>query len=742
MSDPVVIPPVPTPVPTAMDPESFDTRADALLSALPGIVTAMNAQNVQNNTLNDEVTGARDEAMAAGLANAASNAATATAQATAALGSANAAAASASTAAAQAAAAAASATSAGTAATAAAATLISAVTARPTVKAAVSVDWTLKPTAAALTAAGWTVSRTGELTSMGLPAKALENQFVHSQGMTDAAWVKTAASVAAVTDESGLGGVALTAAVGAGVHACGQVATLVNVASSAQYRIRFLCKAAGYTKAIIADRSTGRAAAAFDLAAGSPIASTFGPGYVSHGVTAHELGGGLYWCELVATSPAGGTGWEPTIIGYPDAGATLAATGANYTGDGSSGIEVYAAQLQQGIDSAYVPTTSDRIAVFEPALVTAAANELSYQHTDRGECAGLVQYPADTNLCLQSQALDQSPWGGANVSATQSKRRWAAAANFWRLAKTSAVAGESRSQTVTTSVAAGSRYSLTVALLGDRWSGVTSASVGLEGVANGGFGVNGDSVAAVISGPGAIAQVVGSLWNVTGLSYDTPTLVRVTRTWPLAETAITLRLYPFSSTSTVSGAAVLATRIHLSATPRLMPYIPTTSAAVTRGAQTVSLGGAGYLAASNPAEGTLVARASVEDVVWDQSRILLSVGAATTGSNRCAIEMQNSVTGRLMGYVVAAGTAQAMLTSVVTEASAVPATFAFSFRRDNFQYSAQGQTTAADSAGVLPVSSALLVGQSWAGLIQRSELYPRAMSAAELAAITTPGVLP
>jgi hypothetical protein len=42
---PSPIPPIPTPVPSTSDPGNFDTRADATLGALPGVVGAQNTEN-------------------------------------------------------------------------------------------------------------------------------------------------------------------------------------------------------------------------------------------------------------------------------------------------------------------------------------------------------------------------------------------------------------------------------------------------------------------------------------------------------------------------------------------------------------------------------------------------------------------------------------------------------------------------------------------------------------------------
>ena len=73
----VAIPPLPGPVPQASDPVNFDTRADALLTALPGTITAMNAQNAENNAINAGL-----PATAAAAANAAAVAAVAVGMAT------------------------------------------------------------------------------------------------------------------------------------------------------------------------------------------------------------------------------------------------------------------------------------------------------------------------------------------------------------------------------------------------------------------------------------------------------------------------------------------------------------------------------------------------------------------------------------------------------------------------------------------------------------------------------------
>lgn len=738
----VIIAAAPTPAPSRSDTVNFSARADAYHAWLPPAVVQMNLQNAENNTLNANV-----------------NAKSAAADA--------------------------SATSAATMASAAAASLnfrgawssltgalnvpstvahlgrtwmllnnLANVTtsvpgtdtanwlavstpARPSVKPGVSVDWTLKPTAAALTAAGWTIARAGEMTSLGLPTKAAENLFTQSQNYLDDAWNKTEVSITTVVDESGLAGVSVVGSAINTNHVLRWDCTSTNV-GGASYRVRFLCKSGVYTKVVISDRDTGRAAAQFDLATGVTIGAGFGPGYVSHSITAHELGGGLYWCELVMTSGAAGTIWTPGIVGYPDTGATVSVSGASYLGDSVSGVEVFAAQLQQGFDGEYIQTDSTPLTRFEPGLVTAPANELAYQHNAAGECVGLVQYPADTNLMINSQDLSNASWQKTGVAVQPSKRRWAGSVPFWRVTKIDSVTSRYILRNVVTSVLAGSTYSATVAFMADRWSNTTSVSIGLSSAANTQWGAAADSSAVVVSGPGVVTRSNGALYNLTGLSATEPTLLRITRTYPLVDTTVGVWIYPGSSGSAVVGSGVLATRVHLSASPRLMPYIPTTSAAVTRGAQTITLSGSAFAAAVNPAQGALLCSASVEDSVFDEARDAMNTAWGASANFRHAIGT-SAATSSVLGLTVRATSTQASAAPGAVF-GLTPVAAAYSFAANNFQASANGSVSALDTEGSLPSVNQINHG-TWAGLIQRTEVYPRAMSAAELQAITTPGVL-
>jgi hypothetical protein len=605
---------------------------------------------------------------------------------------------------------------------------------RPSIRPSLSVDWTLKPTAAALTSAGWTISRASEITSFGAaPVKVAENLFTNSRAPNS--WTTSTVNRADVTDESGIAGSSVVATAVAGYHAVYISLPAGTYLPSSNYRVRFLVKAGAYTKAFIADGANGRAAAAFDLATGATIATTAGAGYISHSITPHELGNGLYWCELVLTSGAVDT-FAPGIIGYPNSGATLGQYGAQYTGDGVSGIELYAAQLQQGFDGPWLESTTQPVTLYEAPLVTTASNELAYQHNQAGECTGLVSYPAATNLCLYSQNLAHATWTKVGVSVAQTKRLWAGSAPFFRLARNTSTATEYDSQSITvSSTTEGQQYSFTVALLADVWSGCSELWLGLRNDTS--FSWPTGSMA-ILSGPGVLASPSASVGQITGLSESVPTVVRVTGTFPAGVTSIGPYIYPQTNGLGTIGAAILATRVQVEAGPRATPYIPTTSATVTRAAQTVSFGGSAFAAINNPAQGTLLSRASVEDAVFDQTlHSLVTVGSATSSYSYIGNYGTDSAPYFVSVYN---STTQINAPLFSVSYSTTPVTAAYSYARNASQGSANGALTAIDTSCLVPVVTSAAIG-TWAGLIQRTELYPRAMTASELQAVTTPGVL-
>ncbi len=323
-----------------------------------------------------------------------------------------------------------------------------------------------------------------------------------------------------------------------------------------------------------------------------------GAATASGGATAmmEALADGFWLLTMTATA---------TATGVAQAGFVLAdASGSiGYTGDGVSGAYIARAQINYGpVPQAYIETNGEA-GYTPPAWVF----------------KGLLQETAATNLCLRSQELNTAPWSG-NVSASVSAKTWHGVP-FYTLTKTVTTNSENRAQNLGPQ-AAGASLTVTLALLAGTYNALQFSfygSVSGEGVGN--------TSALILEGPGIAYPPVSGILTVGGLSTVYPTLVRLTRTFTVAET-VGLYLYPGTAGSTTIGHSILATRVQVVAgLTDGGSYIPTTSATVTRAADVMGTGMVSsipepdsytselaWLAATNYTTGQRVARATTHRV--------------------------------------------------------------------------------------------------------------------------------
>ena len=118
-------------------------------------------------------------------------------------------------------------------------------------------------------------------------------------------------------------------------------------------------------------------------------------GYLVSDINVETISNGWFRISVKDTSPS-------TVLRYLKTIA-ISSSSASYTGDGTSGVFIWGAQLEQGTLTDYFPTT-DRLNI--PRIDYSSGT------------ASLLVEPQRTNLALYSEQFDNSFWGKNNTTIT------------------------------------------------------------------------------------------------------------------------------------------------------------------------------------------------------------------------------------------------------------------------------------------------------------------------------------
>ncbi|CAB4166660.1 Carbohydrate-binding, CenC-like [uncultured Caudovirales phage] len=436
-------------------------------------------------------------------------------------------------------------------------------------------------------------------------------------------------------------------------------------------------------------------------------------GTVQSGVTAsiQPAGNGYYRCAI--TVP-----WT-TAVCYLF--VTTGDTVNSYTGDGSSGIYIADAQLNDGSSAlAYYDTTASAYNAprFDYDPVTLAAK-------------GLLVEESRANLLLQSNDF-QTSWSVTNVTRTlNSVLSPSGNVDGVKIAATAAAAtGLLQAATIAATAATGSVYvkqgtSATVANQFTLRNNTTATNL-ILGTLNYSTGVFTYSTGST----GVVVTNVGNGW------------------WRIAMTATAgitagdlIAFYPgWSGNVATAGDFLYAYGAQLEAGAFATSYIPTVASQVTRAADVASVNTLSPW--YNSVAGTLYAEflASVDATATYRTQLRIA-DAGSTNYVQMRYQNPSATTAITNNQVVAAGATQADLSSASLSAPAILKT-ALSFAANNFSACTNGATPVTDVSGTMPTGLASLSftggsfnsGQTW---MRRITYYPRVFTAAEQQTLTT-----
>jgi hypothetical protein len=237
------------------------------------------------------------------------------------------------------------------------------------------------------------------------------NLFLQSQTFENASWIKAFATITAnatTAPDGTLTADKLVEDATTNVHYIEQVPTL---AASTTYVCTIYGKAAERSSLYIwladAGWNTMNAGAIFNLSTGTITVSV---GAVAATIT--NVGNGWYKCTVGDLTAASGT---RRIRITPAIGGN-----ANYAGNGTSGLFIWGAQLEQGVTSTeYIPTVASIRTKF--AGITqdgGSASNIARIDFTGGGCGKSLLEPQRTNSILYSEQFDNAAWTAVDSTIT------------------------------------------------------------------------------------------------------------------------------------------------------------------------------------------------------------------------------------------------------------------------------------------------------------------------------------
>jgi hypothetical protein len=523
------------------------------------------------------------------------------------------------------------------------------------------------------------------------------NLFTQTQQFDNAAWTKEATTATAnvTTAPDGTSTADKIAATATTVFHNVRQAVTQTVAT---YTYSVYAKASEYSKLILANATSGTWSATFDLATGATIA-TGGTAVLSSSI--QSVGNGWYRCAVTFTGAAVDTAHSAT--GYPNTGVTLNNFGASYTGDGTSGVFLWGAQLQTG--STATDYTRNNGGVY-PARFDYDPATLQPK--------GILIEEQRTNLVLQTSDFTAASWAAA-VSGTSTRTNNGTALGFMS-ATVTATSADGGIRQVLTGLTAAQVYTLSFYIQ----SAATSVRVRLENS----ISTYGAFITVIINPSNGTASAPSGFTSVTATPFGAGYLYKLTL--PAAGGTLIANL---EWAITASGGTMQLGMPQFEAGAFATSYIPTVASQVTRAADQCSIVAPLFAPWYAQPQGTFVIDASTFS---NGSPVALAVSSTGTdymfirrGAGAPSFRIQTTV-----------GVVQGDFGTIAATGKTAAA-----YRVNDFAVSSNGGAAATDTAGDVPSVNKLDIGSFGGGLflnghIRSVQFYPVRLADFQLQALT------
>jgi hypothetical protein len=550
-------------------------------------------------------------------------------------------------------------------------------------------------------------------------AKAEENLFTFSAEIDNAAWVKIRGSVSAnsttAPDGTSTADKFVEDTTASNTHFIFQSFTSI----SAAYTVSFFAKAGERTWCYLSIETTSDAAF-FDLANGVT-------GSVSSGITSSITSVGDGWYRCTATKTVGGSNEFPGI------GIAIANNDRTYTGDGTSGIFIWGAQLEQrSAVTAYTPTTTQPITNYIPVLQTAASGVARFDHNPTTfESLGLLIEEQRTNLLTYSEdfasgddfgvtfAAAVNPSGTINNCKVIVNSGETFPTTSTRAARLSSAVGNT--DTASVFAKAGEYDSIRLEAVADNNSGRFVRAV--FNLSNGTVTTSQGGDATWFSGFSTTINEVGNGWYRCSITFKVEPSTSFARPyWQPADSVAT-------TGDGYSGVFMWGAQLEAGAFPT--SYIPTVASQVTRSADAASMTGANFSSWYRADNGSVMVEFNTFATA---STNVIQIGSSSSSS-------QVSLYRDFSTWRYRTNLANLNLINFTSSYNKA----AFVYGSSDYVISVNGKAVQTNTGvGLVPAAEQILIGGGNAyaaslplnGTIKKLAFYPRRISNAELQALT------